>query len=388
MSANSEVKNGLPLILVNIAKFASAIPPEWGEKERKNLQKYYLMSLAKKLSPAHRVADCRRKIIYGRQHVEVRVSPDRKKANFANLETCSSVWDCALCGSKITEQRREELQLAIDTWSKGNQLMLLTYTLSHMQSHKLRDTLTALTEARRAFKSGRRWQQVVRYHQIVGSISAMEVTYGDNGWHPHVHELLFIKDYLLDDGQLRRFTSTMQSHWVDVLNRKGRTALKLIGLDVQWARGKVAEYVTKFGQERDDTTWTAAHELAKAAVKTGRRDSSITPRELLMAYGAGDTQAGMLWQEYSQAFKGRKQMFWSKGLAELLNLPEPKGDEEIAEDLSDTPEVFAVLTASQWRKILFAEGYGEFRHELLKIALTGDVAAFRGLLAGKGIFIE
>ena len=67
---------------------------------------------------------------------------------------------------------------------------------------------------------------------------------------------------------------------------------------------KAASYVSKWGLE---------HEMTKGHIKKGKTDSK-TPFDLLRDYAEGDENAGKLFRIYFEAFKGTRQLNWSKGL--------------------------------------------------------------------------
>jgi hypothetical protein len=69
---------------------------------------------------------------------------------------------------------------------------MLTQTIPHARRDVLETLLTAFTEALRKFKQWRAYAWAVRAYGIVGSIRALEVTHGGNGWHPHAHMVLFL----------------------------------------------------------------------------------------------------------------------------------------------------------------------------------------------------
>ena len=85
------------------------------------------------------------------------------------------------------------------------------------------------------------------------------------------------------------------------------------GLDLRNGQ-KAASYVSKWGLE---------HEMTKGHIKKGKTDSK-TPFDLLRDYAEGDENAGKLFRIYFEAFKGTRQLNWSKGLKKLSS----KGQEE------------------------------------------------------------
>lgn len=95
----------------------------------------------------------------------------------------------------------------------------------------------------------------------------------------------------------------------------------------------------------------------------------------------GDESAGRLWQEYTKAFFGRRQLAWSKGLRDLLQLSRERTDAEIAADVGEQCRVLAVvLGLHQWRCVLG----NDLRGELLQVAARGGTAAVWSFLQAIG----
>lgn len=159
--------------------------------------RYRLASVAARLMfqpnapKQQRVCTCHRWRTVGT--VQVRVDHARNKAIFSGLESCSNVWACPICSGTITEERRHELQAAIDAWSKkGGSVYLVTLTLPHIRADSLIDTLKLAAVASLKFKQSKTWKAVMEEAGSVGTIRALECTWGSwNGWHPHFHILVF-----------------------------------------------------------------------------------------------------------------------------------------------------------------------------------------------------
>ena len=63
-------------------------------------------------------------------------------------------------------------------------------------------------------------------------------------------------------------------------------------------------------------------------------------------------RAGKLFQVYAKAFHGRRQLYWSNGLRDLLGLSRELTDEELAAKAEDErASVLATITVAQWRAI-------------------------------------
>lgn len=275
---------------------------------------------------------------------------------------------CAVCAAKISERRRVELTAAVDAWrGKGGQVVMATYTVRHQLADDLGAVLTGLREARRLHKSGK--ASAAARRTFCGSVRAVEITHGLNGWHPHLHELLFVAPGVSFDEAA--VTADLGGRWASCV---GTVAAKLgLGLQVNghgfefttdWA--EISDYVTKVegGPESD---WTMAHEVTKQTVKRGRKGSQ-TATDLLDLWLLGDEFAGGLWQEFAKATFRQHQLVWSHGARALLGLDAEKSDEELAAEVTDEVVLLAILTLAEWHVVLG----NDLRGELLAVAGGGD----------------
>lgn len=281
-------------------------------------------------------------------NVEIAKKDGAKRAHYRNLVVCSRIWQCAVCASTITEERRHELTQAIADSTYFP--ILLTYTLQHKKTDTLTDTLTALLSAYRSLKSGRKWQDFTGEYSWVGSVRSLEVTHGQNGWHPHVHELALLQIPItgaIENG-IGRF---IKKRWQESVNKQGYDASWQRGADVRTEDHDITEYVAKFGRLPVGTRWTIEHEVTKSPSKRGKMKGN-TPMQLLMDYGEGDSKAGRLFVEYARAFKGRNQLVWSRGLRALLGLGAELSDEELTEKDTVNGRVLATLSRSDWKRVL------------------------------------
>lgn len=77
-----------------------------------------------------------------------------------------------------------------------------------------------------------------------------------------------------------------------------------------------------------------------------------TPFDFLRAYLEDtDKQAGALFIEFATVFKGKRQLFWSKGLKARFKIGE-KNDEELAAEQDDHAVLLGTITLEQWRAVL------------------------------------
>jgi hypothetical protein len=344
-----------------------------GLREINNLQtsRFALQSAAREVLPArHRTRVCLRNRRDRGKDVEVwRATVDRPAAHYGNLTVCGSVWACPVCAAKISERRREELSAAIAAHGQtGGDVVLVTLTFPHSRHDDLPDLLQRLRVAMTRYKSTWAARDVRAFIGWIGAVRALEVTHGEaNGWHPHIHEIMFIEPGHDHDWVQQQ----LLLHW----RRACRTAglpdpSTEYGVDVRGA-AKAAWYVAKFGVE--DSRWGMEHELTKANLKRGRQ-GRCSPFDLLRRIVAGeDDRAAYLFREYALAFQGSRQLVWSRGLRDRLLSERESSDEELAAQPLEAAELLGQLTLHQWQKILRAG----VRGEVLEAALSGWDAVLR-----------
>lgn len=378
--ASNDAEKDAVSYLGTIARFAS--PPPTATNA--TLRKLYKLSIGRKLMPHERIHDCLRKIIPGKRSVDVIYEPDKKRAHYKNLMTCGSVHICAVCAARISERRAEELKQGITRWCEsGGFVAMLTFTLRHNADDSLRTLYDAMAKSHRDFKAGKGFQNIKDRYSWHGSITATEVTHGLSGWHPHMHELVLFEP--VSPEAWRNFKAAAKARWLSSLDRSGRDASWEHGLDIREGDQDVYDYIAKFGHEPDDSRWTLDREIAKAVVKESSRDGR-TPFQMLMDYGAGDSAAGTLFQEYATVFKGKKQLVWSRGLRDELAMQPEQTDEEIAEELPENYVTLVSLNPYQWRQILALPD--EIHGYLLAIAQNGNKNDLQAFLARFGIFVN
>ncbi|MBI5651164.1 MAG: protein rep [Chloroflexi bacterium] len=318
--------------------------------------------------PKELVFKCLRWWIPKSVFIDVLYSARVQRAHYKNLMVCASVWMCPICSAKISERRRVELAGAIDANADELQVALVSFTLHHSAKDSLKVMLNRLLESYRELKSGRTWKDFSQESLLVGSIRSLETTYGVNGWHPHLHVLMFF----CKGANLDAVEEFLKTRWLYVLDRNGATASYRRGVDFRTADRDVAEYVAKFGHEpvnlKRPGKWTMEHELTKGVAKIARGAKGKSPTQLLADFVDGDRASAMLWQEYARAFKGKRQLVWSRGLRTKLGLGYEETDEAIAKREDEQAVRLLSLTLRQWRTVLGNDARGE----VLEIASSGD----------------
>lgn len=289
---------------------------------------YLLQDQARKLLPKERVSKCRRFKIDKTKPRTVMYNENRCKAHYGNVQICGSIWSCPVCAKHITEQRRNELKTGLEKWKtvhKGS-VYLLTLTFSHSQDQSLKMLLEGQKKAYKRFFEGRKVVSIFKKLGIEYKIKGHEVTYGQNGWHPHNHVLLLASHH---DLYFKNYASELAEQWINACVKSGLNAPSMKhGLDLR--NGYYAEqYVAKWGLE---------DEVTKGHIKKGR-NGSYSPFDLLQLSISEEIvhgrSSGKLFQEFAIAMKGSRQLVWARGLKSLLEIDD-KSDEELAEETDKT----------------------------------------------------
>ena len=293
----------------------------------------------------HRTAKCKHINI---AEIGVHKSHEHKSAFYSGLMTCGSVWTCPVCSAVVQERRRVEIGKAVAwAYETGKQAAMVTLTFPHYKQNSLDELIKKQADALSRFRRGNVWTLFRGRVGFAGLIRALELTHGDNGWHPHTHELWFV------DGQksIEDEKSFITERWlrcciaaglVDADNAAQIEAFKRHGVDIK-DRCDASDYLAK---NDDAKHWGVDRELAKATSKAGKANG-LHPFGLLALARDGDKIAGAKFVEYAQVMKGKRQLFWSHGLKELVGVDEVT-DEELAAEQEDKADLLGLITPQQW----------------------------------------
>lgn len=329
----------------------------------------------------HRLDQCCVTPTPGSWGVDVVRNPAHESAHFVNLVQCSRVWTCPVCAARISNLRRRELSQSLAVaLKKGYTPVLVTFTLSHSYRDLLEYLIDRLKASMREFKSGRAYQTIKSEFGILGAVAATEITFGENGWHPHIHQLIFL-DLERSKLNIHAFKKWLADRWLAVLEKHDMHASFEHGLDVKTADSEIAEYIAKWGHEPKEYGWSPEHEITRNTSKKAHADG-LTPFQLLECAGAGDARARVLFQEYARCMEGKRQLTWSPGLRALLELPDELPDEQLPL-FEDEPQSYTIAEFSkeEWRRCAIYE----LQPIILQLCAAGATAALRAVLRQRDI---
>ena len=349
--------------LINTPGFAFETPPKDIDDPRRRWA-YTLREVSRTIIESLTVSDWFRGLVSCGypleldEWVDVHVCEDEERgtavARVSGLRTCGSVWACPVCATVAADERSEALaRVVARRWHDGWRVAHAVLTVRHTASHSLEDVFGGLSRAWRHLVSHRRIKKLLKgvdWHR------GIEITWGRNGWHPHVHVLLLFppgRDPYALEGPL----------W-----EAWRDAVQYVG----WLPSSRGGYVYQVPQSEADVVevaryqekWGVAREASGGPQKGGK--GGLSPWQILEAAARGvkltyepfgdevsppldnpgvlrpqrparisPDIAESLWIEYVEVTKGRKRTAASKALSQELReeleklqeeeeLPEPK----------------------------------------------------------------
>lgn len=361
----SEEEVGAPL--GRDVKTRTPHPSDGGARSRRFALQDTVKKLLLDLHPAghqqHAIGHCYR-TRQGTADVKMVFSKEHKNTHFGNLQTCGNVWICPVCAAQVAENRKGELKKAIKTHvQNGGGVYLATYTVPHKREDDLKEMFLRFKDARQRFKRGAPMKRIKDRFFWNGSITATEITYGQNGWHPHTHEVVFLdkpwfgqrkatgESYKTEDEFIVDFKEKVYGRWRRFAEKCGfDSPSRDHGVDIQNAEF-AGNYVAKWGDDKNEASkkWEIYDEVTKAHIKTGK-GKGRTPFDLIRSFQDGDTHAGKLFIEFASVFKGTRQLSWSKGLKSRFNIQE-FSDEELVKRQEDEGIILGVFDREQWNLV-------------------------------------
>ena len=336
----------------------------------------------------NRVCGCGKWRIDKEMPVGIQFDASKGVARYHNLQYCGSVWLCPDCSYKISQERKKELAEAMKGCrDKGLHVAMLTLTVPHYLGDDLKTLLKKMSKAKHSLWTNRNSREYLAdQFPMVGHITATEVKYSDNnGFHPHFHILCFLdKQYEAEDLQI--IESELYELWAEKCVKSGLgKPNRRNGLDLKMGSNNedmLADYISK---------WGMAEEMTQAHLKVGKKNmSSLTMWEVLeLAQMEASTKDkySYIFKTYADGFKGRRQLFWSKGLKELLKI-EVKDDEDIANAEEENTEIYDAmfLSPQDWWTICYHKIRAEFlelvESDFQRNGIQTDLKSVRDFLIG------
>ncbi len=273
-------------------------------------------------------------------------------AHFEGLQTCGSIHACPVCSPKIRASRADEIEAAVTQHlADGGGAQFLTLTLPHDEGDRLQPLLDAVLSSWRRAQRSRGWDAERVQYGVIGRIRAFEVTHGVNGWHPHLHILLFTKRPLAAI-ERQAWCASIGARWSLAVQSHGyRPPAERYGatMSAVTTSAAVSRYTSKVYDEAAERSWHVGNELARHDLKAARRGGRNAFAIACDAQETGDAGDVRLWREYERATRGRQAIAWSNGLRARFGVVH-KSDEQLAEEQVGG-EVVTMLDGDAWRVV-------------------------------------
>ena len=261
---------------------------------------------------------------------------------------CDSAWLCPVCAPKKGKERQERMAKVFDhvkAYSDG-QMVMATVTVQHDRKDALEALKRAVQVASRKARQGKPWRLRKERHNVIGVISAPEVTWSEkHGWHFHIHTAILLHGTGAEAEELGRW---FIGRYMSYIRLEGYRAL-VQGQDVTLIKNqdRLAEYLSKGVSRNRDLAW----EMAGQATKKARGDG-LHPFEILEA-ASGNPKMTALWLEYAAAMKGTRSCVVTKAIAETLGIEPDEDDETPTEELPEPEDdVIGSLPTDIWNTVM------------------------------------
>lgn len=289
----------------------------------------------------------------------------------AHTEFCGSPWACPVCGSIIRRARGREIAEGLNNWvSAGHGVYFVTVTIRHHIDDALKDMLDLISDTWRRVVRGDPWKRIKDRAGLVGYTRTLEITFGlSNGWHPHLHFLMYADEPA--NAQVAAYLrAQIEARFTKFLAKAG--AIKHLpdavhGVDVRpvAADGSISSlgmYVSKMAD-------AMAAEMSASDAKNGRLPAHMSPFQLL---DLSDGWAVNAWREYVEGTKGKRSIYYSRGMRDKLGLDAEKDDQTIVDEETETKvEVSGAIDADLWADIVDADAWQQL-DKSLTAAARGD----------------
>ena len=306
----------------------------------------------------HSLFYCGKKINPNTKVKDIIVISDGEHARILGTSHCNNPWYCPHCATVQMSKHAARIATAIDALKRQGQLaFMLTLTIPHNRgiscdeateilfntwhefigrgnkAKKTRNKQLRVDGSKKQFTTQNPFTQFCTQLSCKHRVRVIEYTWGENGWHPHMHCLFWVPKKNLQMSLAWEYE--LRQHWLKINEKQTiKTLCKRRNANKQGIITSTKNYFKKytdiFNQERvsvhiSDNNgvvtaqessqyicgWGADKELTGNIQKKASHDGHMTPHQILMAaYEATDTDDREKWLdlylEYMLATKTRK----------------------------------------------------------------------------------
>lgn len=306
----------------------------------------------------------------------------RRKAGVpyvGGVQKCGSVWLCPVCATRIAGERRREIErVSTLHLERGGSVAFLTLTSVHKIEYNQTKFRRAVTEAFRALQQSRMYRRMKRTYQVAGHLRKLEVNYGPNGFHVHLHVALFFdrdftpRTWPAGHPQAGKWREPAEISVMEkILYTEWRKALTDLGYPPpSRKRGALLEYVkpgtTKWrnylakmgfeftGQKQGRHKNRSMFQVLEDAGLTFRRYLADGYSPVHVNHSTGEVVHLIadvkVWRLYEKVIKGARQLEWSRALKKRYAVQDPP-DEQLAVELPGGEDDELLLDIPKWSRV-------------------------------------
>jgi len=182
------------------------------------------------------LANC---MTYGDLHGGVQVVSNNTDTRILGVRPCLHAWACPECTAKKMSKYSTRIAAAIDALYKKDLVpIMITYTVFHTIQQDCEQTYKLLLKSWNNFDKNKTWRRKkktptkkIQSNHVEGdyyikaspwgefynefhcnhTVKTLEITYGKHGWHPHIHQLVWIPKSKLQ--KTAEFEQRLQEFW-------------------------------------------------------------------------------------------------------------------------------------------------------------------------------
>ena len=324
--------------------------------DRWNVNRYIHQALITEgVITKRRYTDCMCKTVGGTE-VELHIHPKRKQVSTKNLITCKSVWVCAVCRSRLLNDKAKKIETVVEKSKTSN--VMITFTCRHKNEDSLDELVDGVGKAFKDLRSDRVWLKMKKRFSHSWDVRNMETTWGQrNGWHLHIHQLVGFESKM-STGDIDLLQYELFPVWRRLLKKYGMRDIEMkYGLDVIKAN-QAAAYLTK---------WNISKELSSGdkAAKSGNQSIGDMELENLKYSISGDyrgqvSHSQIKWNlaEYYKVMEGRKFLVVGGEFNKLVKENEDAAADVVQEDEFGLKKDDVVYVNGYFWYKLMKSGYG------------------------------
>lgn len=290
----------------------------------------YMDSLSSNAPQLYGISKCTRNVLNLPNFTGVYLMSDGKKSSPFGIRHCHSAWGCPVCEPYKMAKKAADISVALEAMkSRGQKAIMITFTVPyHSKLYTCEQTSQILKNSWLSFtkrgmkaleyndktilKSGKivrykstRHDALLEFRRYFNSkfhARAYEYTYGQNGWHPHIHAIFWVDANKFNE--VLNWEDKLLKAWRDITRREsikiltqtfGEQITEMINakFDVEWLSRKLESNQGLFISQRDGKPieqqasmyicgWGADREITSNYQRKASNEGHFSPYEMLL----------------------------------------------------------------------------------------------------------